>query len=216
MDALTATYIPWDVLLTFSALALALAVAPGPDNIFVLTQSALYGRSAGLVTALGMTSGLFVHITAVALGVAVIFKTSETAFLALKIIGALYLFYLAWKSFHATALNTSGQGRPFMGYPALFRRGIIMNVTNPKVTLFVLALLPQFADPAWGLVSLQVFYLGMIMQAATVLVFGGVAILGGTLAPWVNKSARTQVIIHRAAGCVFAGLAVFLLMAQRS
>lgn len=215
MDALLNTYIPWDVVLTFSALALALAVAPGPDNIFVLTQSALYGRGAGFITALGMAAGLFAHITAVALGVAVIFRTSETAFLSLKVIGALYLFYLAWKAFQARALHTGGQDRPFMGYAALFRRGIIMNVTNPKVTLFFLALLPQFADPARGLVSLQILYLGLLMQASTILVFGGVAVLGGSLAPLVNKSARAQLLINRLAGCVFAGLAVFLLTAQR-
>ena len=207
--------LPWDIVLTFFAMALLLAISPGPDNIFVLTQAALYGRAAGAATALGMTTGLFAHITAVALGVAVIFKTSETAFTALKIIGAVYLLYLAWGAFRTTALHTGGRGRPFAGYAALFRRGIIMNVTNPKVTLFFLALLPQFADPARGPVSLQILLLGLLVQLSTVIVFGGVAVLGGTLATRVNSSPRAQVWINRLAGCIFAGLAVFLLCAQR-
>ena len=208
--------LPWDIVLTFFAMALLLAISPGPDNIFVLTQAAMYGRAAGAATALGMTTGLFAHIAAVALGVAVIFKTSETAFTALKIIGAVYLLYLAWGAFRATALHTGGQGRPFVGYAALFRRGIIMNVTNPKVTLFFLALLHQFADPARGPVSLQILLLGLLVQLSTVIVFGSVAFLGGALAPRVNSSPRAQVWINRLAGCIFAGLAVFLLCAQRA
>ena len=207
--------LPWDIVLTFFAMALLLAISPGPDNIFVLTQAAMYGRAAGAATALGMTTGLFAHIAAVAMGVAVIFKTSETAFTALKIVGAVYLLYLAWGAFRSTALHTEGQGRPFAGYAALFRRGIIMNVTNPKVTLFFLALLPQFADPGRGSVSLQILLLGLLVQLSTVIVFGGVAFLGGALATRVNNSPRAQVWINRLAGCVFAGLAVWLLCAQR-
>lgn len=208
--------LPLDITLTFFAMAMLLAITPGPDNIFVLTQAALYGRGAGAVTALGMTTGLFAHITAVALGVAVIFKTSETAFTALKIIGAVYLLYLAWGAFRATALHTGGAGKPFVGYAALYRRGMIMNMTNPKVTLFFLALLPQFADPARGSVSLQIFLLGALVQLSTVIVFGSIAFLGGSLAARVNSSPRAQICINRLAGCIFVGLAVFLLFASRA
>lgn len=208
--------LPWDIVLTFFAMAMLLALTPGPDNIFVLTQAALHGRAAGAITALGMTTGLFAHIAAVALGVAVIFKTSEIAFTILKIVGALYLLYLARGAFRATALRTGGAGRPFAGYAALYRRGILMNVTNPKVTLFFLALLPQFADPARGPVCLQIFLLGALVQLSTVIVFGSVAFLGGSLAARVNSSPRAQIGISRLAGCIFAGLAVFLLFAQRT
>lgn len=208
--------LPWDVALTFFAMALLLAITPGPDNIFVLTQSALYGRAAGAATALGMTSGLFIHSAAVALGVAVIFKSSEAAFTILKIIGALYLLYLAYRAFTSGALHTGGQKKAFPGYATLYRRGIIMNVTNPKVTLFFLALLPQFADPARGPVSLQIFLLGLLVQLSTVIVFGSVAFLGGGLAAKVNSSPRAQIWVSRLAGCIFTGLALFLFFAQRA
>ena len=208
--------LPWDITLTFFSMAMLLAISPGPDNIFVLTQAALYGRKAGAATALGMTTGLFAHISAVAFGVAVIFKTSEAAFTTLKLVGALYLFYLAWKAFRSTALHAGGEAKPFAGYAALYRRGIIMNMTNPKVTLFFLALLPQFADPARGPVSLQILLLGLLVQLSTVIVFGGIAFLGGSLAAKVNASPRAQMGINRLAGCIFAGLAIFLLLAQRT
>ena len=127
-----------EVLLTFFAASLLLGIAPGPDNIFVLTQSAVSGVRAGLVTTLGLVTGLCVHTTAVALGVAAIFQTSPLAFTILKCAGAAYLLYLAWMSFRAGALlaHTPGGGAAFPGYAALYRRGIVMNVTNPKVTLF--------------------------------------------------------------------------------
>ena len=154
--------IPIDVALAFFGTAVILALAPGPDILFVLSQSALYGARAGICTTLGLASGLIVHTTAVALGVAVLFQTSALAFTLLKVAGAAYLLYLAWLSFRAGAV-LSGTGKvDFLGYGALYRRGIIMNVTNPKVTLFFLAFLPQFCDPARGSIAAQVGMFGGI------------------------------------------------------
>ena len=199
-----------EVLLTFFAASLLLGIAPGPDNIFVLTQSAVYGVRAGLATTLGLVTGLCVHTTAVALGVAAIFQTSPLAFTILKCVGAAYLLYLAWLSFRAGALlaQTPDGGAAFPGYAALYRRGIVMNVTNPKVTLFFLAFLPQFCNPALGGVVAQVLTLGALFMLATVLVFFSVAVLGGRLALWFNRSQRGQILVP---GLVFAGLTVVLL-----
>ena len=94
------------VVLFFSA-AILLALAPGPDNIFVLTQAALRGKAAGIFVTLGLCTGLIVHTTAVALGVAAIFQASMLAFNLLKYIGAAYLLYLAWQAFHAGAASLS-------------------------------------------------------------------------------------------------------------
>ncbi|MGB0733978.1 MAG: LysE family translocator, partial [Pontibacterium sp.] len=92
---------PFETLLTFMTASALLSIAPGPDIFFVLSQSALYGRKSGILITLGLCTGLIVHTTAVAIGIAVIFQTSETAFTALKVIGALYLLYLAWQSLNA-------------------------------------------------------------------------------------------------------------------
>lgn len=207
-----------DAMMAFFAAALLLSIAPGPDNIFVLTQSALFGVGAGIITTLGLVTGLCVHTTAVALGVAAIFQTSALAFTLLKVAGAGYLLWLAWLSFRAGASTTDvaeGAGNNFPGYMTLYRRGIVMNVTNPKVSLFFLAFLPQFCDPARGSVALQVLSLGGIFMLATIAVFWTVAALGGRLAVWFNRSKRGQVMMQRVAGCVFVGLASALLLSGR-
>lgn len=214
-----------DTLLAFFAAALLLGIAPGPDNIFVLTQSALYGAGAGMVTTLGLITGLCVHTGAVALGVAAIFQASALAFTLLKTVGAAYLLWLAWLSFRAGALRADAAeaaaggphpGRPDRpGYGALYRRGIVMNVTNPKVSIFFLAFLPQFCDPARGAVAGQVLALGALFMLATLLVFWTVALLGGRLAVWFNRSPRGQILVQRVAGCVFVCLALALLLSGR-
>ena len=204
----------------FFVAALVLSIAPGPDNIFVLTQSALYGAAAGMVTTLGLATGLCFHTTAVALGVAVIFRSSPTAFWLLKVLGACYLLYLAWLAFRSGAAlarvpeggGEGSHGASFPGYGALYRRGILMNVTNPKVCLFFLAFLPQFCEPERGSIPLQVVLLGALFILATLLVFFSVALLGGRLARRFNASRCGQIFINRLAGLVFLGLAVALLV----
>ena len=206
-----------DIALAFFAASLLLGIAPGPDNIFVLTQSAVYGAGAGMVTTLGLVTGLCVHTTAVALGVAAIFQTSPLAFTILKAVGAAYLLWLAWLSFRAGAALavTKGDGAPFPGYVPLYRRGIVMNVTNPKVSLFFLAFLPQFCDPTRGSVAVQVLILGALFMLATIVVFWVVAALGGRLAVWFNSSQRGQIMMQRVAGSIFVAMAAALLLSSR-
>ncbi len=99
---------------------------------------------------LGLCTGLIVHTTAVALGVAVIFQTSEVAFNVLKVVGAAYLVYLAWQAFKAGSSKLKAEDNVSAGPRALYVRGLVMNITNPKVAIFFLAFLPQFADPSLG------------------------------------------------------------------
>ena len=207
--------IPAETLLTFFLAAVLLALAPGPDNIFVLTQSSLYGKRSGLAVMLGLCTGLVVHSVAVALGVAVIFQQSALAFSALKIAGAGYLLYLAWQAFRASATKIQGKGSGEIRLVKLYGRGIIMNITNPKVSIFFLAFLPQFADPARGPVWLQILMLGGLFIFSTILVFGGIAMLAGTIGQWVNRSDRAQKIMNRVAGTVFIGLALKLAITER-
>jgi threonine/homoserine/homoserine lactone efflux protein len=207
--------IPAETLLSFFTVALLLGVAPGPDNIFVLTQSALRGRTAGLIVTLGLCTGLLVHTAAVALGVAAIFQASSTAFTLLKLSGAAYLMYLAWQAFRAKASKIAlGKASALDGWQC-YRRGIVMNVTNPKVSIFFLAFLPQFADPRLGALPLQIGMLGAVFMLATLLVFGSVALLAGSLGKWLEGSERTQIIMNRVAGTVFIALAAKLVMTER-
>ena len=203
---------------TISAFFIAsalLAIAPGPDNLFVLTQSALHGKISGIMVVSGLCTGLLLHTGAVALGVAVIFQASALAFTVLKLAGAGYLVYLAWCSFRATPERIGMKGGQNKSLGVLYRRGIIMNVTNPKVSIFFLAFLPQFADPDRGPISLQMVVLGGIFILATILVFGTVALVGGTLGDWLNRSGRAQRVMNWIAGSIFVGLALKLTTAER-
>lgn len=207
--------IPVETLLTFFTAAIILALAPGPDNIFVLTQSALRGRIAGLAVMFGLCTGLIVHSGAVAMGIAVIFQTSAVAFTVLKFIGAAYLLYLAWHAFRASDVKMANKTAGDTNYWKLYRRGIIMNITNPKVSIFFLAFLPQFADPSRGSIALQILLLGGLFIVATILIFGAIALLAGTLGQWLNQSDHAQKVLNRIAACVFIGLALKLATTQQ-
>lgn len=202
-----------ETILTFTIASLMLCLAPGPDNIFVLTHSAVHGRKAGLLVTLGLCTGLIGHTTAVALGVAAIIKASATAFTVLKLVGAAYLLYLAWKAFTA---KEQALGNPEeLSSWALYRRGIIMNITNPKVSMFFLAFLPQFVDSGSGHVTLQILSLGALFITCTIIVFGSVAILAGCLGELLSRSTRVQSAINKIAGVIFIGLAFRIVISSR-
>ncbi len=207
--------LPIDTVLLFFTTSILLALAPGPDNLFVLAQSAQHGRRAGLVVTIGLCTGILFHTAAVSLGVAAIFQTSLLAFTLLKYIGAAYLIYLAYQSFMAAgAAGDSGKVNQ-LSYGRLYRRGVIMNVTNPKVSIFFLAFLPQFVDPAYGSIIPQLMLLGTVFILSTILIFGSVSLLAGTFGEWLAGSERARKILNRTAGSVFAALAVKLVMAHR-
>jgi len=201
-----------DSIAIFFMASVALGIAPGPDNIFVLAQSALYGPKSGLIVTIGLCTGLLVHTLAVALGVAALFQTSEWAFNSLKIAGAAYLLYLAWRAFGASRQSPELSGYGSIGSWQLYRRGIIMNVTNPKVSIFFLAFLPQFTDPSQGVLWIQMVLLGLVFILATILVFGSISLLAGTLGGWLTRSPNAQRILNGVSGVVFAGLAIRLLI----
>lgn len=207
--------IPIETLALFLTASVALALAPGPDNIFVLTQSALHGRKAGILVTLGLCTGLLVHTAAVSLGVAAIFQTSALAFNLLKIVGALYLLYLAVQAFRAGATQLDQEGQTKLAWQKLYTRGIIMNITNPKVAVFFLAFLPQFADPAIGSITVQMLMFGALFIVTTLLVFGAVAWFAGFFGEWLKRSEKAQIMMNRVAGTVFTGLALRLALSER-
>ncbi len=207
--------IPLETMLVFIGVAAALAAVPGPDNIFVLTQSAVHGRIAGLIVTLGIALGLFVHTTAVALGVAVIFQTSQYAFTTLKYAGAAYLLYLAWQAFTASKGKFEGDKSKSETALKQFLRGFTLCITNPKVTIFFLAFLPQFVVPENGPIIAQFYQLGALMVCVVLVVFGAVAIAAGSLGAWIKGSPKTQIWLNRISGIVFVSLAVKLATAAK-
>ncbi len=210
--------LPLDTLLAFATASLLLALAPGPDNIFVLTQSALHGKGAGMMVTLGLCTGLIAHTLAVALGVAVLFQTSALAFTILKLVGAAYLVYLAWQAFRAGSLtiaSKSEEKQQAISLAKLYRRGIIMNITNPKVSIFFLAFLPQFTHAEHGAVAGQMVALGGVFMVVALIVFFIIAVLASKLGGWLNRSQRVQRTMNRMAAGVFLGLAIKLALTER-
>ena len=205
-----------DTLLAFLLTALVLGFTPGPDNLFVLMQSATQGRRAGLAVVLGLCTGIVVHTAAVALGLAALLAASPLAFTLMKAVGAAYLLYLAWGAWHAPATALPGGAQaPAQPLGALYRRGIVMNLSNPKVLLFFFALLPQFVAPDRGPVAAQLAVLGAVFILSTLLAFGSIAWAAGLLGERLRRSPGLQRGLNRCAALVFAGLALRLATVQR-
>lgn len=207
--------IPIETISLIFAASIALALTPGPDNIFVLTQSAVHGPKAGLLITLGLCTGLLVHTSAVTLGLAAIFQTSALAFNLVKLTGVLYLLYLAWQIFHNGPMRIDEQKSIRMKWHRLYFRGILMNISNPKVAIFFLAFLPQFTAPSQGPIAIQMLILGGLFIIATLITFGAIAWAAGFIGVWLKQSMRTQVVINRIAGTVFIGLAARLAISER-
>ena len=207
--------IPFDTLVLFITASTLLALAPGPDNIFVLTQSMSKGAKPGIFVTLGLCTGLIVHTTAVALGVAAIFQTSKIAFDILKYIGAAYLLYLAYLSFKSSTSHHFRADKKELSLTKLYKRGIFMNITNPKVSVFFLAFLPQFTSPQNGNFTLQIFLLGFIFIICALVVFTSISLLAARIGSWFNNTKNGEAILNKTAGSVFALLALKLALTQR-
>ena len=198
----------------FLAASTLLAFAPGPDNIFVLSQSIVYGWRSGIKITMGLCTGLIVHTGIVALGIAALFQTSLLAFSILKYAGAVYLVYLSCQTFRHARDGVRIGGEEDVKIK-LYRRGIIMNITNPKVSIFFLAFLPQFASPANGSMALQLMMLGLLFILVTIAVFGLISVLAGAIGRMLSRSSRFDAVLNYFAGSVLAALAVKLAFAER-
>ena len=202
-------------MICFLGASILLTLAPGPDNIFVVTQGISRGRKAAVFTALGMCSGLSVHTTAAALGISAIFYSSALAFCAVKYAGAAYLMYLAWKAIQdRNALKLKSSVNPLSCF-ALFRRGFIMNTLNPKVALFFLAFLPQFVSGNSQDVALEMIFLGLIFMVQSVVIFTAIGVLSGQIGNYLLKKPRLARKFSWATAWIFAAIGVRLALAER-
>jgi threonine/homoserine/homoserine lactone efflux protein len=204
-----------DSIITFSLLTLALAISPGPDNIFVLTQSVARGSKYGIAVASGLITGCIVHTSFVALGFAVIIRDNEWLLWTIKITGAMYLLYLAYKIYNAPAaidLETTNSSKN--SWWKLYRIGITMNLLNPKVTLFFLAILSQFVNtdhkyPEW----IQIYILGGVFMAVSLVVFYAIAILAGQVSHLIKSASWFAPFMKWLQILVFVGIAVAVFVA---
>ncbi|SVA03279.1 uncharacterized protein METZ01_LOCUS56133 [marine metagenome] len=195
-----------ETIIAFVTASVVLSLVPGPDNIFVMTHSALKGWRIGFYTTLGLCTGLIGHTILVAIGVSVIFQTSAIAFNGLKIIGACYLLYLAWLSLQNKELNLGGNGNDNANR-SYYLTGVIMNLTNPKVALFFLVFLPQFVNTDNDNVTLQIFSLGVLFILSALCVFTSIAYLASLLEDILKKSKTVNKNLNILAALVYFALA---------
>ena len=199
----------FETIIAFIVSSVVLSFVPGPDNIFVMTQSALKGWKVGFFTTLGLCTGLIGHTFLVAVGVSVIFQTSAIAFAGLKIAGACYLVYLGWLSLKNQELII-GESKEKSTNQSYYITGVIMNLTNPKVALFFLVFLPQFVVVNNGSVTIQIALLGLLFILSALCVFTSIAFLGSFLENFLKKSKSVSNNINKLAALVYFALAINL------
>jgi threonine/homoserine/homoserine lactone efflux protein len=201
-------------LLLFLTAALALNLTPGPDMLYVATRSSAEGRSAGIVSALGIAAGCLVHVGALALGLAGILAAVPTAYEVVRYLGGGYLVWLGIRMLTRPELPGTGPELEPARLRTIFRQGVVTNVLNPKVALFFLALLPQFVDPTRDAVP-QILALGLLFNTSGTLVNLGVALLASRATTWLRQGERGAALLRRAAGAVFLGLGLRLAFGGR-
>jgi threonine/homoserine/homoserine lactone efflux protein len=206
---------PWTLLAPFLAAAIALNLTPGADMTYVLARSIGHGREAGLVSALGIAAGSLIHTILAAVGLSAVLMHSEAAFTAVKLGGAAYLLWLAFKAIREGGAAAAMRERPPAPLSRIFLEATVTNVLNPKVALFVLAFLPQFIAPAQGHVAVQILILGTIFNIGGTAVNVAVALSMSAARSFVLGSSWVRRALAWFSAAVFVGLAARLALAQR-
>ena len=188
-----------------------LTIMPGPDIIYVLVQSVTNGKKYGIATSLGLVSGIIIHTTLVAFGVSAIIKQSDNLFFSIKLFGVLYLFYLAYQAFKSNEELLLNKKAEKKGLLKLFKQGFIMNVLNPKVSIFFLAFFPGFLFSTTQSTVIQFYVLGGLFMLQALLIFSTISLLSGNFSTYLKTHPTFNSKIKWFKILVFIGIAFFIL-----
>lgn len=202
-----------ETLLSFSVATLALAIAPGPDNIYVLTQSLVNGTKSGIATTAGLISGCIVHTTLLAFGISAIITASDELFYGIKVLGACYLLYLAFKVYKSDDHISWSEDAPKKTYLQLFKTGVIMNLVNPKVMIFFLAFFPGFLWDKDGNTVVQFYILGITFMVVSFIIFSAIALLAGRISKFIIERKGVGTFLKWLQIVVFVGIALYIIAA---
>lgn len=201
--------------IAFLGAAMLLTLAPGPDNLMVLSLGAARGRRAGIAFGLGCAAGCLSHTLLAALGVGALIAASPAAFGALKLAGGLYLLWLGGQALRSAGPGAVDASRPAGDGPArLFGRGLLANAINPKVITFFLAFLPQFVDAARPDIAGQILQLGVVFTLQGALLFGAIGYFAGGLGQTLRRRPAVGRWLDRVAGLLFVGLGLRLMLSR--
>jgi len=190
-------------LLLFVGASLALLAIPGPAVIYVVTRSIEHGRTAGMVSMLGVETGTFAYALAAAAGLSGLIAASVTAFTVVKYAGAAYLLYLGVRKLLE---RDQPQDASLTGRSRLFLKGTLVQLLNPKIAIFFVAFLPQFVDSSRGPVAAQILVLGTIFTVLAVLSDGAYVLLAGAVSGWLRTGRRARSRLAKLSGGVYIGL----------
>ncbi len=187
-----------------------LIITPGPDMIYVITRGIAQGPKAGIVSAIGVIIGIFIHTTFAAFGLAIILSTSAIAFSIVKVLGAGYLIYLGIKSFREKNAFQFSRNKPFKKLRTLMAQGILSNVLNPKVALFFLAFLPQFVTSENGPVAVQMIILGLLFAGFGLVFLVTIGYFAGAIGHWLSTRESVARRIRWLTGSILVALGLRL------
>ncbi len=199
-------------LLLFISATLVLLITPGPAVLYIIARSIDQGRSAGIVSVLGTNVGILAHVAAAALGISALLVSSPLAFSVVRYLGAAYLLWLGVRKLLEGASNAphsapaAAPAPPPQPLPRIFRQGIVVNLLNPKLSLFFLAFLPQFVDPSRGSAAVQSLVLGGMFAGLALCSDSTYALLSGSAAGLLRGSAGFRKAQRWLAGGVYLGL----------
>ena len=185
-----------------------LAIAPGPDIVYVLTRGITQGRRAGVAAALGFATGVIFHTALAALGIAALIRSSEFAFSLIRYAGAAYLVYLGIRTLMSRSAFQLSSDQSSLALWTVYKQSVIGNVLNPKVTLFFLSFLPQFINLSAGHVELQMVLLGAIFMLQTVVIFGAIALFSGAIGEKLRSNPAIANRLNTFAGIIFIALGI--------
>lgn len=199
----------------FLLAASVITVAPGPDNMMVLSIGMAKGRLPGIAFGLGCALGCLSHTLLAVLGVSALIAASPEAFTALKVCGGLYLVWLGFNALRSAGGASVGKASNDRQSPRkLFLKGIVANAINPKVILFFLSFLPQFVVPGHGSVAAQMAWLGIIFTMQAAVIFGLLGYFSGAVGQWINTRPRLGTAMDRLSGMIFVGLGLRLIVSR--
>ncbi len=202
----------------FLVAALVMTLIPGPDTLFVLGKAMTHRARGGVAAALGIGGGAMVHALGAALGLSALIAASEPAFATVRLAGALYLIWIGIQSLRASLAghhDANAIAPEALSMRVVFRQAALTNISNVKVIVFFLAMLPQFVDPARGHVGLQLFLLGCIFNALEVVYLVGVGVLAGRASGWLLGRRTFRRALDAVAGTLFVGLGLRLMLSAR-
>lgn len=203
-------------LIPFLTASVLLTLMPGPDIIYVMMQSISNGKKYGILTAMGLVSGIIIHTSLIAFGIATIINKSESLFFIIKLFGAFYLFYLAYKTYKSSAAIhfNSSETKPVSLFNT-FKQGFIMNVLNPKVAIFFLAFFPGFIDKSYEPVTLQIYILGFLFMIQAFIIFCLVSVTSAKLTSFLRSNEKFSKYLKSFQIFVFIAIGFFILFSKK-